>query len=172
MLRVKGRRRFAWTARLIDIEATVFMEEHAMQRSISRRRAKLRPRWTPPAVMVAMLFFGQLADAQPSADDVAHGASSAPSIFATAFDDPGGLPETAIDPATLSGVRPGETTAAQLTAKWGEGKAVSQTEDGTVLRFAVESFKNVEVTLVEDTVRTVTIHLTQPLPLASVRTKL
>jgi tetratricopeptide (TPR) repeat protein len=206
------------------INITVFMEEHAMQRSISRHRAKMRPGWTPWAVMVAILLSWRPINAQQtsasidepdtassaptSAEPTAapgdqprsaratptvapsnqprsakatptvapsvqpHPASALPTPFATAFDDPGSLPETSIDPATLGGVRPGETTAAQLAAKWGEGKPISQTEDGTVLRFSVESYKDVEVTLVEDRVRLITVQLSQPLSLASVRTKL
>jgi len=145
-----------------------------MQRLISRHRAIMRPAWMPGVVTMAILLSWQPIDAQPSdvPSDEPHPAKATPTPFATAFDDPGPLSEAAIDPATLSGVRPGETTAAQLTAKWGEGKPVSQTEDGTILRFSVESYKNVEVTLVEDTVRLVTVHLSQPAPLASVRTKL
>jgi len=157
-----------------QMDVTVFMEEHTMQRSICRDRAKMRPGYTLWAVIGAILLSWRSTSAQTSSapSNEPHAASGVQAPFATEFDDPGSLPETAIDPATLSGVRPGETTAAQLTAKWGEGKPVSQTEDGAILRFSVESYKNVEVTLVEDTVRLVTVHLSQPLSLASVRTKL
>ena len=107
-----------------------------------------------------------------SPDESARTTAAPAGVFAQFFDDPPARPDVAIDAATLNGVRPGETTAGQLAAKWGEGKSVAQTEDGTVLRFAVESFKNVEVTLVQDTVQAISIHLAQPQPLASVRTKL
>jgi tetratricopeptide (TPR) repeat protein len=98
------------------------------------------------------------AELQPSA------AASGSSVFATSFDDPPPHPASTVDVATFNGVQPGETTGDDLIAKWGEGKQVSQTDTETVLSFAVESFPQVEVTLVENRVRTIVVHLEQSLP--------
>ena len=104
----------------------------------------------------------------PAEDEKADAESSAPApgsnVFATSFDDPPPHPAGTVDIATFNGVQPGETTLDDLVAKWGEGKPVSQSANETVLSFAVESFPQVEVTLVDNRVRTLVVHLEQPLP--------
>ena len=84
-----------------------------------------------------------------------------PKIFATELDDPSG-PVAPIDPAIVSGVRPGESLV-QLTDQWGEGETVSTGPSQRVLAYSVESFKHVEVTVVDDAVRTISIHLDTPM---------
>ncbi|HEY2882626.1 MAG TPA: hypothetical protein VGJ15_09340, partial [Pirellulales bacterium] len=101
---------------------------------------------------------GDPADLQPSA--IAPGGS----VFATAFDDPPPQPAATVDVATFNGIQPGETTADDLLAKWGEGKLVSHNDTETVINFSVDSFPQVEVTLVDKKVRTIVVHLEQPLP--------
>ncbi len=87
--------------------------------------------------------------------------TAAAKIFAAKFDDPAS-PIAAIDPASFSGIQPGDT-AQQLADKWGQGKPLSRDGGETVLGFTVESFKHVEVTIADDKVHTVTVHLDQPL---------
>src|SRR5262245_23995075 len=62
------------------MDVTVFMEEHAMQRSISRHRAKRRPGWTPWAAMVAILLSWRPISAQqiPAPIDEPDAAAGAP----------------------------------------------------------------------------------------------
>jgi hypothetical protein len=97
-------------------------------------------------------------------DSQAGAATALSSVFATSFDDPPPQPAATVDVATFNGVQPGETSQADLIAKWGEGKPISQSDNETVLSFTVDSFPQVEVTLVDNLVRTIVLHLEQPVP--------
>jgi tetratricopeptide (TPR) repeat protein len=97
-------------------------------------------------------------------DSQAGAATPGSSVFATSFDDPPPHPAATVDVATFNGVQPGETTLEDLVAKWGEGKSASQSDGETVLGFTVDSFPQVEVTLVDNKVRTIVLHLEQPVP--------
>src|SRR5205807_460223 len=74
--------------------------------------------------------------------------------------------------ANFKNVQPGVTTLDQLKKSWGHGTALSRTDDQTALRFAVESFPHVEVTLADNKVRTIDIMLDSPLTAAETIQKL
>ena len=62
----------------------------------------------------------------------------------------------------FDGVQPGVTTADQLPKKWGQPKPVSNDAAATVLSYSVEKFERVEINIVSDVVRSVTVHYDPP----------
>src|SRR5262249_8469449 len=80
------------------------------------------------------------------------------------FDDPPPRPAATVEPATFSGVEPGITTATELKNLWGPGHEVSHDESQKVLSYNLSAFPHVEVTVTDDTVRSIRMDLDQSIP--------
>ena len=108
---------------------------------------------------------GAFADGDASAaDQQAADADDTAPVFATTFNDPPSRPAASVEAASFSGVQPGVTTADDLADQWGKGKEISHDDNQTVVSFSRPSFPHVEVTLVDDKVRSVVINLDQSVP--------
>ena len=102
------------------------------------------------------------ADEKPSPSPAdGEGAEPAP-------DEPAPSEGNRLQAASFKGVRPGETTRAALHAQWGQPLQVSRMTTGERETFAFPTFDKVQVTIVEDVVDSLAIHLEKVLSLEAV----
>lgn len=73
-----------------------------------------------------------------------------------------------LEAASFKGVRPGETTRAELHAEWGQPQQVSRTTGAERETFTFPTFDKVQVTIVEGVVDSLAIHLEKALPLEAI----
>ena len=68
-----------------------------------------------------------------------------------------------IDPATLAGVRPGETTREALRSRWGKPLSMQRVAGGVRETYKVGGFDRVRATIIEDVVDSVAVQLAGPI---------
>ena len=66
-----------------------------------------------------------------------------------------------IDPATLAGVKPGETTREELRTRWGKPLRAQKVAGGVRETYRIGGFERVRATIVEDIVESVAVQLPQ-----------
>ena len=112
-------------------------------------------------------------DEAASAPNAKYDEATEPTGFATTFLD---LPPPAgvkIDAASFNGVQPGKTSAAELIQLWGDGKVTSEvgaTEE--VRSYKLDSFPRIDVTLVDETVKSIVVQLAKPVGTATLAKQL
>lgn len=78
----------------------------------------------------------------------------------------------ALDPASLDGVRPGSTTRHQLHETWGKPLSVTRIAGGAREMYHLEKLGRVRVTIAEDVVDALLVHVEHPLALSLVTGRL
>ena len=93
--------------------------------------------------------------------------------FATTFLDLPPPPGVKIDAASFNGVQPGKTSAAELIQLWGDGKVTSEVGAAEEVRsYKLDSFPRIDVTLVDETVKSVVVQLAKPVGTATLAKQL
>jgi tetratricopeptide (TPR) repeat protein len=78
----------------------------------------------------------------------------------------------ALDPATLDGVHPGTTTRDELHVRWGQPQRSQRIAGGVREFFDLDKLGNVQATIFENVVSSLTVQIGRPLPLEAVAERL
>jgi tetratricopeptide (TPR) repeat protein len=82
------------------------------------------------------------------------------------------LPPSRLHPAALDGVQPGTTTRKEMHEKWGKPHEVQRIAGGARETFNIDKLGSARVTVVEDVVQSMAVHVTNPLALPLVVARL
>src|SRR5207244_2477207 len=88
-------------------------------------------------------------------------------VFGSAFKETPPTPDASVQPAICDGVQPGKTNTNLLVQQWGDGRVVSAEDNVSVRAYQHNPYPRVDVTIEEDIVRSIVIHLAKPMPVDS-----
>ena len=94
------------------------------------------------------------------------------SVNAPVAATPDEMPTLSIDPASFRGALPGKTSRQELETDWGPGEVFDREDGSKGLRWSIEPFERVEVTLDGDTVASIRIKLQEPVAIGDLAKQL
>ncbi len=158
----------------------VIVRDNAKERTAKDSAVKPRPASVLPATKPANETHDPYAEkpapsSKPLEGDTAPGAlPPSPKVAELVPVEPRGpMPQrVALDPATLDGVHPGSTTQDELHEKWGQPELSQRVAGGARETYRLDKLGRVRATIFEAVVSSLTVHIEQPAPLASVAQRL